>query len=505
MNAPLTAVLRSVTAETNALAAEGVARLDAKATNSAGARTLYKARVPIHPKLVHGRFRLLKWVGMAVMFAIYYGTPWIRWDRGGGAADQAVLVDLAHERFYFFWIEIWPQEVYYVTGLLILAALALFLVTALFGRVWCGYACPQTVWTDLYIMVERLIEGDRNARIRRDKSPWTASKVAKKAAKHASWLIIAAATGGAWIFYFHDAPTLAARLFQGTADMTAYLFMGILTLTTYWLAGHMREQVCTFMCPWPRIQAALIDHDTLMVTYRYDRGEPRGSHKKGEPWLGRGHCVDCTQCVAACPMGIDIRDGDQLECINCALCIDACDDVMKRVGLPRGLIAYDTHDNIERRLKGEASRFRLLRPRVVLYAAVLVLVAGIMLAGLSTRATIDLSVSRERNPTFVTLSDGSIRNAYAVRIMNRSNAPREFALSVEGRPGLAVKAIGVDAARMPFRVAVTPDRMRALRILVTVAPQGITAPSMQIAFRVTDTVSGEASSVQTVFLSEDER
>jgi cytochrome c oxidase accessory protein FixG len=505
MDAPLTALVNRAIAETNSLAAEGVARADAQATNTPKARELYKARVAIHPKLVHGRFRLLKWVGMAVMLAIYYGTPWIRWDRGPGIADQAVLVDLARERFYFFWIEIWPQEVYYITGLLILASLGLFLVTALFGRVWCGYACPQTVWTDLYIMVERLIEGDRNARIRLDKSPWTASKVAKKAAKHSVWLVIAAATGGAWIFYFHDAPTLAANLFQGTADMTAYLFMGILTLTTYWLAGHMREQVCTFMCPWPRIQGALIDHDTLMVTYRTDRGEPRGPHKKGQPWEGRGHCVDCTQCVAACPMGIDIRDGDQLECINCALCIDACDDVMKRVGLPRGLIAYDTHDNIERRTKGERARFRLLRPRVMLYAAALALVAAIMLVGLSTRATIDLSVSRERNPTFVRLSDGSIRNAYAVKIMNQANVAREFALSVDGAAGLAVKAIGVDAGQMPFRLNVESDRIRTLRVLVTIAPDKITSPSMSVAFRVKDSASGETNVVQTVFLSEDDR
>ncbi len=505
MDAPLMSVVKSVAAETNGLAAEGVARADAKATNTPSARNLYQARVPIHSKLVHGRFRFLKWVGMAVMLAIYYGTPWIRWDRGPGVADQAVLVDLARERFYFFWIEIWPQEVYYITGLLILASLGLFLVTALFGRVWCGYACPQTVWTDLYIMVERLIEGDRNARLRLDKSPWTASKVAKKATKHVSWLVIAAATGGAWIFYFHDAPTLAAGLFQGTADMTAYLFMGILTLTTYWLAGHMREQVCTFMCPWPRIQAALIDHDTLMVTYRSDRGEPRGPHKKGQPWEGRGHCVDCTQCVAACPMGIDIRDGDQLECINCALCIDACDDVMKRVGLPRGLIAYDTHDNIERRLKGEIGHFRLLRPRVMLYAAALALVAAVMLMGLSTRATIDLNVLRERNPTFVRLSDGSIRNAYAVKIMNRANSRRDLTLMVDGSAGLAVKAIGVDVAQMPLRVNVPSDRIRSLRVLVTIPSDKITAPSMKVEFRVTDPATGEANTVHTVFLSEDER
>ncbi|MEQ1863484.1 MAG: cytochrome c oxidase accessory protein CcoG, partial [Micropepsaceae bacterium] len=426
MNAPIMTTLKAVAGETNSLAAEGVQRSDAQATNSAAVRKDYVARVPIYPKLVHGQFRLLKWIGMIAMLAIYYGLPWLRWGRSADAPDQAVLVDLARQRFYFFWIEIWPQEIYYVTGLLIMAALLLFLVTALFGRVWCGYACPQTVWTDLYIVVERLIEGDRNARIRLDKSPWTLDKIGRRAAKHFAWLTIAAATGGAWIFYFHDAPSLATNLVKGTADMTAYLFFGILTFTTYWLAGHMREQVCTYMCPWPRIQAGLIDHDTLMVTYRRDRGEPRGAHKKGQPWESRGHCIDCNQCVAACPMGIDIRDGDQLECINCALCIDACDDVMRRVTLPKGLIAYDTIQNVGRRERGEKTRIDLIRPRVVLYATMLVLVTGVMMFGLSTRATIDLNVLRDRNPTFVRLSDGAVRNAYTVKVMNRGNQTRRF-------------------------------------------------------------------------------
>jgi hypothetical protein len=220
MDAPIIELVKTVAAET-AFAADGVQRLDAQATNSAAARSLYQARVPIHPKLVHGDFRRLKWIGMAIMLAIYYGVPWLRWERAGGAADQAVLVDLARERFYFFWIEIWPQEIYYLTGLLIIASLGLFLVTALFGRVWCGYACPQTVWTDLFIMVERLVEGDRNARIRLDKSAWTLAKVGRRSAKHAIWLLIAAATGGAWIFYFHDAPTLAHTFFTGAADPSA--------------------------------------------------------------------------------------------------------------------------------------------------------------------------------------------------------------------------------------------------------------------------------------------
>ena len=500
MSAPIESTLIAVAAETNALAADGVQRSDARATNSAAQRRDYIARVPIYPKLVHGRFRLLRWIGMAAMLSIYYGLPWLRWDRGPDGPSQAVLVDLARERFYFFWIELWPQEVYYVTGLLILAALTLFLVTSLFGRVWCGYACPQTVWTDLYILVERLLEGDRNDRIRLDRSPWSIDKFGRKAAKHVLWLLIAAATGGAWIFYFHDAPMLAHDLLRGTAEPTAYLFLGILTFTTYWLAGFMREQVCTYMCPWPRIQAALVDRETLMVTYRSDRGELRGPHKKGQSWAGRGHCIDCNQCVAACPMGIDIRDGEQLECINCALCIDACNDVMKRIGLPRGLIAYDTPQNIERRSRGEKARFQFLRPRVVLYAVALAATGLLMLVSLTTRATIDLNVLRDRNPTFVRLADGSVRNAYTLKVMNRSARTRAFQLSIEGPDALQVKVIGLANVTLPVAVEVEPDRVRAIRVLLTVPQTSVTANSMPVVFRVRS--GQEETSNATVFLSE---
>ena len=503
MDAPILSTIKAVAAETQAVA-NGAHHIDAKATNSAAARKDYVARIPIYPKLVHGQFRFLKWLGMAIMLGLYYALPWIRWDRGANVPDQAVLLDLMRERFYFFWIEIWPQEVYYLTGLLILASLLLFLVTALFGRIWCGYACPQTVWTDLFIMVERLIEGDRGERIRLDKSPWTLDKIGKRITKHFAWVLIAAMTGGAWIFYFHDAPTLAATLFQGTADTTAYLFLGIMTFTTYWFAGHMREQVCTYMCPWPRIQAALVDRDTLMVTYRYDRGEPRGPHKKGQSWEGRGHCIDCNQCVAACPMGIDIRDGEQLECINCALCIDACNDVMKRVGLPRGLIAYDSPHNIQCRIDGQKAQMHLFRPRVILYAAVLIAVAGVMVFGLSTRATIDVNVLRDRNPTFVRLADGAIRNAYTVKVMNRATVTRTLELTIDAPQGFFVKVVGLPTDHLPAAIEVPGDRLRTLRVLVTVPQTSLARSSLPIHFSLTDVASKEMHTTHTVFLSEDE-
>jgi cytochrome c oxidase accessory protein FixG len=481
-------------------AASGVAMIDAVAVNSAAARQLYKKREPIYPKLVHGRFRALKWAILIATLGVYYILPWLRWPRGPAEPDQAVLVDFAGGRFYFFFIEIWPSELYFVTGLLILAALSLFLATALFGRVWCGYACPQTVWTDLFIAVERLIEGDRNARIKLAKAPWSAEKVLRKSAKHAIWLIIAAATGGAWILYFHDAPTVASQFFRGEAPPSAYLFAAVLTFTTYMLAGSMREQVCTYMCPWPRIQAALTDEESLQVTYRADRGEPRGPHKKGESWQGRGDCVDCKACIAACPMGIDIRDGAQLECINCALCIDACNEVMAKVGRPGGLIAYDTDKNMARRKLGAKPQFRILRPRTILYGAVLALVAAIMLFGLSSRETMHLSVLKDRTPPFVRLSDGSIRNAYTLKITNKMSEERTFAVRLAEKGSFALSAVGLDADDGALRLTIAGDDVRPLRVFVTAPPNAIKASSASLRFTVED-AAGDTAEAEAIFMT----
>jgi cytochrome c oxidase accessory protein FixG len=499
MNAPTIIVHNGRAVED--FAAEGVARSEAEATNSAANRKLYKSRVPIYPKEVKGTYRTLKWALMAFTLSIYYLVPWIRWDRGPNAPHQAVLVDMNHERLYFFFIEIWPQEVYYLTGLLILAAVSLFLINALFGRLWCGYSCPQTVWTDLFIWVETRIEGDRNARMRLAKAPWTTSKVIKRVSKHAIWLIFSVATGGAWVFYFADAPTLAHLLFTGAASTGIYATVAAFTFTTYTLGGLMREQVCTYMCPWPRIQAAMTDREALSVTYRRDRGEPHGAHKKGEPWEGRGDCIDCKQCVAACPMGIDIRDGAQLECINCALCIDACDDVMGRLGRPLALIAFDTEANVLRRLEGRKPRFRFVRPRTILYAVVIALVGGIMLLSLATRQTLDLGVMRDRNPDFVTLSDGAVRNGYTVSVMNRSDKGRDLYLDVAGLPFRAVKIIGLGEVSLPAMVAVDPDKLRSLRVLLTVAKKDLKSSDQALTFSVSDAAHREVHQTSAVFIS----
>ncbi len=466
--------------------------------------TLYEARKRIHPQSVKGKFRSIKWAILWVTLGIYYLLPFLRWHRGPHEPSQAVLIDLANGRFYFFFIELWPQEVYYIMGLLILAAFTLFLMNAVAGRIWCGYLCPQTVWTDLFLWVERVIEGDRRERIKLDAAPWTAKKIGQKAAKHALWLMIAWWTGGAWVLYFADAPTLVKALATGEAPLVAYLWIGILTFTTYVLAGFMREQVCTYMCPWPRIQGALTDEHSLNISYRYDRGEPRGSVKKSAQLkaqgLPAGDCVDCFQCVAACPAGIDIRDGLQMECIQCGLCADACDAVMLKLGRPTGLIAYDTDANIKRRMRGEPPVYKVLRARSLLYAVLILGVGIAMLTALATRSFTGLSALHDRNPIYVTLADGSIRNGYTLRLLNKRPIERRFTLEVDGLPGARVEAVGAVEARdgKPI-LTVGPDRTEEVRVLVF-GPQGAHLdPSTPIVFRIVDLASGETASVADLF------
>lgn len=468
---------------------------------------LYVSAKKVYPQRVTGFYRRIKWGVLAVCLGIYYFLPFVRWDRGPNLPDQAVLLDLANRRFYFFPIEIWPQEVYYFTGLLVIAALVLFLMNAIAGRIWCGYLCPQTVWTDLFLAVEAFVEGDRRERIKLDERGLDIDKVFRKGLKHFIWLMIAWWTGGAWVLYFADAPTLVRDLAFGTAPFSAYVWIGILTFTTYTLAGIMREQVCTYMCPWPRIQAALTDDEALNVTYRYDRGEPRVS-LKGAARLraageSAGDCIDCNQCVAVCPTGIDIRHGAQLECIQCGLCMDACDNVMTKIGRPPALIAYDTDTNVKLRAEGQPERpFRPFRARTLIYFAVIAIVGGAMLYQLATRATAGISVIHDRTPLFVTLSDGSIRNAYTIRLINKRPDTRPFALTVEGAPGMQIELVNVSATS-DWRPVVTvePDSTREVRALVTVPKSALHEKSVPIIFRASDLFAGEHVIAQDHFLS----
>jgi polyferredoxin len=460
---------------------------------------LYAAQEPIFPKKVKGTFRNLKWAIMVVTLGIYYVTPWIRWDRGPSLPDQAVLVDLAGRRFFFFWIEIWPHEFYFVAGLLIMAGLGLFLFTSALGRVWCGYACPQTVWTDLFYTVERWIEGDRNARMRLWNAPWDLRKWRLRLTKWAVWLIIAVATGGAWVFYFADAPTLLRDLVTGQAAFVAYATLAFLTATTFLFGGFAREQICIYACPWPRIQAAMMDEHSLTVAYRDWRGEPRGkgkrrraiaekaiaeSHLAGPLVTGQapgattdaapevqamGDCIDCNACVNVCPMGIDIRDGQQMECITCALCIDACDEIMDRIGKERGLIDYLalTDEANERTGNPKVPVMRhILRPRTLIYTALWTLIGVGLVVALFVRSEIGLTVAAVRNPQFVTLSDGSIRNTYDIRIRNMTQQDAVFRIGLTSEEVLRIDLEG----RQSLMVDVPADETLLQRVYVIARP-----------------------------------
>lgn len=502
---------------------------------------LYEAREPIFPRRVSGKFRTLKWWIMAATLGIYYVFPWLRWDRGPALPDQAVLIDLANRRFYFFFIEIWPQEFYFVAGLLIMAGLGLFLFTSALGRVWCGYTCPQTVWTDLFILVERWVEGDRNARVRLWSQKWNAEKIRKRLLKWTLWLLIAVGTGGAWIFYFADAPTLMTQFLTFQAPAVAYLTVGILTATTFIFGGFMREQVCIYMCPWPRIQGAMMDDQTMTVAYREWRGEPRGKHRRrremaekteaaiattraaGEqvgarspayrqPGMPRGvggpippketmgDCIDCNACVNVCPMGIDIRDGQQLACITCALCIDACNEVMDKVGKPRGLIGYVTLADGERERAGAAPApvwRRILRPRVLLYTVLWAGCGVAMLVALLLRTDMSIGVDPVRNPVNVTLSDGSIRNAYEIRLRNMTGYDRDFTLSVDTPDPLGLEVQGAPGPT----VTVPANTTLKQRIYLTSAPGSAASGEalLPVAVIATDAGSGRTAREETVF------
>ncbi|MEP2783447.1 MAG: cytochrome c oxidase accessory protein CcoG [Pseudoruegeria sp.] len=436
--------------------------------------SLYSKREPIFPRRVKGKFRTLKWYIMVFTLGIYYLTPWIRWDRGPELPDQAVLVDIAGRRFFFFMIEIWPHEFYFVAGLLIMAGLGLFLFTSAMGRVWCGYACPQTVWTDLFILTERWIEGDRNARVRLWKAKWDAKKWRLRITKWIVWALIGLATGGAWIFYFTDAPDLLRDLLTMSAHPVAYTTMAILTLTTVLFGGFAREQVCIYMCPWPRIQAAMMDEDTITVAYRDWRGEPRGKHRKAAGAEAMGDCIDCMACVNVCPVGIDIRDGQQMECITCALCIDACDDVMDRIGKPRGLIDYLALTDAPAEIDGippKPAWQHVLRPRTILYTTLWALVGVGLTVALFLRPEIEMTVAAVRNPTFVTLSDGSVRNIYDVRLLNKHGEERAFEMFITSEESLEISLEGVDGTI----VNVPSDSTYLQRVYITAAPGSVAA------------------------------
>ena len=460
---------------------------------------LFAKKEVIYPKRVWGKYRKLKWIAMIALLGIYYLAPWLRWDRGAGVPDQAILIDMPNHRAYFFFIEIWPQEVYFISGILILAAVGLFFVTCIFGRVWCGYACPQTVWTDLFVWVERIIQGDRNTRKKLSESKLSWEKAWKKGLTHIIWLIIGLCTGGAWVFYFNDAPTLLDQIIHLSVPSSTWVWILGLTLSTYIMAGYAREQVCMYMCPYSRFQSAMFDKDTLIIGYDKERGEPRGSHKSTDSWEGRGHCIDCTQCVVVCPQGIDIRNGLQMECIACGLCVDACNNVMDKVGLPRGLIRYDTAHHMEHK----TNKFRIIRPRTIYYTAILTIVGGLMLYGLMNRTMLELHVLHDRNPLFVLLSDGSIRNSYTVKILNKGRQDRTYTIRAKGLENAELRVEG--NTEVPSdNLKVFGDSVGQFRAYVTLPPSSIKNVRTDIEFEIIDNETKLKAENETIFISGNE-
>ena len=462
---------------------------------------LYANRIRVYPKTVHGAVRRTKWIILILCLTIYYLLPWLRWHRGPGQPTQAVLLDIWNERFYFFSLELWPQDIWLLAGALIMAAVALFLVTSLFGRLWCGYTCPQTVWTDLFMWVERWVEGDRNERMQRDAEPLNSDTIWKKFLKHSIWLAIAFWTGGAWIMYYVDAPTVTIEFWTGQASNQVYFFTGLFTVTTYALAGWAREQVCTYMCPWPRFQSAMLDDQSFTVTYQGWRGEPRARGKRVEGAPPAGDCIDCGACVTACPTGIDIRDGIQMECINCGLCIDACNHVMERTHRDKWLITWDTLARQAAKQQGRHDAIKIFRPRTIVYLSVLLVAMTGLTVALVTRSTLGLSVQRDRAPVFVPLADGSLRNGYTVKIANKTQFRAAFDLSIDGLPGAMLAVAEGDPKPEPvLRMLSASDEVDTFRVLVTARPTALADGSQPVDFVLRDTATGTRTVYHSTFM-----
>jgi cytochrome c oxidase accessory protein FixG len=425
---------------------------------------LYQKQQKIYPRAVSGWFAGWRWALVWATQLFFYGVPWLQWnDR------QAMLFDLASRRFYIFGFVLYPQDFIYLTALLIISAYALFLFTAVAGRLWCGFACPQTVYTEVFLWLERKFEGDRMKRMKLDAGPWTAEKWLRKGGKQAAWITLSLWTGFTFVGYFTPIRQLWAEAFTlnfGPWEWFWVLFYGF---ATYGNAGFLREQVCKYMCPYARFQSAMFDRDTMIVTYDAERGEPRGTRgrKTDLKAANLGHCIDCDLCVHVCPTGIDIRKGLQYECINCASCIDVCNGVMDKMQYPRGLIRFDTQNGLAQHLTRGQEWKRVLRPRVLIYGTILLLVSGALLASLLLRTPFKVDVLRDRASLARIVDEGRIENVYRLQIMNASEQPQRYRLAVGGLPDAALVRseeveVGPAAARwVPVAVQLPPQAAKA--------------------------------------------
>jgi cytochrome c oxidase accessory protein FixG len=422
---------------------------------------LYEVRRKIQPRAVHGWFAGWRWSLVWFTQLLFYGTAWLTWN-----GRQAVLFNLVERKFMIFGLVLWPQDFIYLTALLILAALALFLFTTVAGRLWCGYACPQTVYTEIFLWIERVCEGDRNARLRLDARALDLEKAARRGAKHLAWIVVALWTGFTFVGYFTPIRELGVAVVRGAPGPWETFWILFYGLATYGNAGWMREQVCKYMCPYARFQSAMFDRDTLVITYDRARGEPRGSRgrKADARALALGDCVDCGICVQVCPTGIDIRRGLQYECIGCAACIDGCNQVMDKMGYPRGLIRYATENALSMDLSVRRMWARVLRPRSLVYGAILLAVASALLGALALRVPLKVDVIRDRGALARVVEDGMIENVYRLQIMNTEERPRRYRIAATGIDGIEVVSDAVAelpgaATRMvPVRVRIAPGR-----------------------------------------------
>ncbi|MGE8320032.1 MAG: cytochrome c oxidase accessory protein CcoG [Comamonas sp.] len=423
-----------------------VAAPAAAGEGDAASVSLYEAHQKIYPRSIRGLFSRWRWAMVWLTQLVFYGLPWLSWGE-----RQMVLFDLGARRFYLFGLVLYPQDFIYLTGLLVISALSLFLFTAVAGRLWCGFACPQTVYTEIFLWIEKVVEGDRSARLRLDQGGWTAEKLRKKALKQALWIAIALWTGFTFVGYFVPIRTLAAELMalQGSWQL---FWVGFYGFATYGNAGFLREQVCKYMCPYARFQSVMFDKDTLIVTYDPQRGERRGPRAKGVDYRaqGLGDCIDCKLCVQVCPTGIDIRDGLQYECIGCGLCVDACNTVMDKLQYPRGLIRFATQNAVAQGWARARMLRRVLRPRVLVYGGVLLALSVAMVASLYVRTPLKVDVVRDRASLARIVAGGQLENVYRLQIMNATEAPRSYRITAGGLPGLAVASepvVAVESAQ----------------------------------------------------------
>ena len=450
--------------------------------------SLYEAQKKIYPRSISGYFARWRWAMVFLTQIVFYGLPWLEWGQ-----RQMVLFDLGARRFYIFGLVLYPQDFIYLTGLLIISALSLFLFTAVAGRLWCGFACPQTVYTEIFMWIEHKIEGDRSARLRLDAGPWTFEKIRKKFLKQAVWVAVSLWTGFTFVGYFVPIRELGPELlaFAGGWQIFWVLFYG---LATYGNAGFMREQVCKYMCPYARFQSAMFDRDTLIVTYDEARGEPRGPRVKTVDYKakGLGDCIDCTLCVQVCPVGIDIRKGLQYECIGCGLCVDACNTVMDKMHYPKGLIPYSTQNGVLNRWNQSQILRHVLRPRVLIYTAVLVALCVGMLVSLTTRTPLKVDIVRDRAALSRIVAGGKLENVYRLQIMNATEATQRYRISASGLDDLEV------ASEQEVDIGAAESRWVAVRLQI---PYGSAPPgSHAIHFDISALESGGKVAEKSIFL-----